>query len=63
MRSSAGEVDGDIYDDEIQQKWLDTLFEVMSDEKLYFSEAKKAHLNAKTYTWENMAKEWEAHFE
>lgn len=52
-------VDGDIYDKKTQQVWLDRLFELMGDEKLWEKESKKAIEYSKQHSWDAVAKQWE----
>ena len=51
-------MDGDIYDDETKQAWLEGLFKLMSDEKFWLEEQAKGKKWAENFTWENIAERW-----
>jgi len=51
-------IDGDIYDPDVKEEWLNGLFKIMSDVKLWELESKKAVEFAKTHTWEAKARQW-----
>ena len=55
-------VDGDINDMVTKKEISDKLSQVMTDEKLWEKEHKKAIKFAKDYTWENIAKQWLSYF-
>ena len=51
-------IDGDIYDKEVQEKWLKALFKFMGNRKLWIEESKKARKFAKKFSWDNIADKW-----
>jgi len=51
-------VDGDIYDPDVKEKWLEGLFKVMGDEKFWKEESKKGIEFAQSHTWLNVATQW-----
>jgi len=51
-------VDGDIYDRQTQDKWLEALFRLMSDNNLWEKERKKGIEFAKKFGWDNIANQW-----
>lgn len=55
-------VDGDIFDMDVREEYLNKLFELMSNKELWESEQKKGILFAQEYTWENIATLWEKNF-
>jgi glycosyltransferase involved in cell wall biosynthesis len=59
---SGFKVDGDIYDKETQEEWLKCLFRVMSNEKLWKAESKKAQTLSKMFSWEEISNQWEQNF-
>ncbi len=51
--------DGDaIYDYEVKKQWLDNLFKLMDDEKLWEQESKKAREFAKDFSWDRISNQW-----
>lgn len=56
-------VEGDIYDKETQDAWLEGLFKIMSDEELWKKESAKGQEFAKQWAWQNVAKDWVKAFE
>lgn len=56
---SGSKVDGDIYDEEVEEKWLSELLKYMGDKKLWEQESDKAIEFAKNYKWDEIAKLWE----
>jgi len=59
---AGSKVDGDIYDDEVQEAWLSELFNYMGDEKAWEAESVKAREFAKGYEWDLISKEWTNEF-
>lgn len=59
---SGFKVDGDIYDEETQEAWLEALFKVMGNKKLWHEESGKAREFAKDYLWDKIADKWEEEF-
>ena len=55
-------IDGDIYDQETQKKWLVGLLKVMGDEKFYKEESEKAVKFASNYSWDKIAADWTQYF-
>lgn len=55
---SGSKVNGDIYDQEIQDTWLNELYKYMDDEKLWSSESAKAQRWAQDYDWDKIADLW-----
>jgi len=55
-------IDGDIYDQETQDKFLSELLNLMSDELRLEDESYKAKNFAKDYDWENIADKWITNF-
>lgn len=51
-------VQGDIYDQETQVKWLQSLFLIMKSDEMFEIETNKAKEFAKKFTWEEIAKLW-----
>ena len=56
-------VQGDIYEDEVQEEWLEKLLELMGNEKKWKEEQEKGKEFTKNLAWENIAKEWANYFE
>lgn len=54
-------VEGDIYDEEIQERYLELLLELMGDHRLWEKERAKGRKFALQYTWEKIAKKWSKH--
>ena len=59
---SGTKVDGDIYDDDVQEAWINALFEYMEDENKWKVESEKAKEFAKDFSWDTIASSWEKHF-
>ncbi|MCB1712415.1 MAG: glycosyltransferase [Candidatus Riesia sp.] len=60
---SGKRVDGDIYDDEVREEYLNALFEIMGTSSgLWAEESAKAQEFAKGYEWEVIANEWTKQF-
>lgn len=59
---AGAKIDGDIYDEETQDAWLEALFEYMGDVDKWEAESKKAQEFAKDYSWSNVAQQWEKYF-
>lgn len=62
MVKSGSIVDGDIYDEDVQNKWLEELFKYMSDEKLWEKERKKGIVWASQFGWTTIAGKWQELF-
>lgn len=59
---SGARIEGDIYDPETKQKYLEALLDLMGDEKKWKEEQKKGKELAQNYLWERIAEKWEKHF-
>lgn len=55
---SGVKVDGDIFDKETQDKWLDELLKLMGDEKRWQKESEIAKGVAKDYSWDIISDKW-----
>lgn len=55
---SGVKVDGDIYEEETQKKYLEALFRIMDDKDMWEQEQKKGIEFAKIYKWGNIATRW-----
>lgn len=55
-------IDGDIYDSEVKEAYLQGLFNLMGNEKLWKEEQTKGIEWAKNYSWDKIAKEWSNEF-
>ena len=55
---SGVKVDGDIFDKEVQEKWLDELLKLMGDEKRWQKESEIAKKVAKDYSWDKISDLW-----
>lgn len=55
-------VEGDIEDEDVKKKYLDTLLEVMEDEKLYKEKQQKCLQKAKKRSWNKIANQWDEVF-
>ncbi len=55
---SGSKVDGDIYDEETQDAWLNELFKYMGDEDLWAKESDKAIEFSQNYSWDLVADKW-----
>lgn len=60
---AGSKVDGDIYDEETQAKWLKELFSYMQNFTLWDRQSKSAIQFAKNYNWDDVSKKWRAYFE
>lgn len=54
-------IDGDIYDKETQDAYLEAILKLMGDEKLWKEEQEKGKQFAKEFTWDKIANKWEAY--
>jgi glycosyltransferase involved in cell wall biosynthesis len=54
-------IDGDIYDEETQDKFIEKLLGLMQDDERWKVESKKAKEFAGKFTWDNISLEWEKH--
>jgi glycosyltransferase involved in cell wall biosynthesis len=59
---SGRKVDGDIYDPETKDKYLEALFEIMGDLSIWETESARAIDGAKKYEWDLIASEWAEYF-
>ena len=55
---SGVKVDGDIFDKEVQEKWLDELLKLMGDKKRWEEQSGIARLFAGGESWDNVARDW-----
>lgn len=55
---SGVKVDGDIFDKETQDKWLEELLKLMGDEKRWKAEQVKGMKHANKYSWDLIANLW-----
>lgn len=55
-------VEGDIYEEEVQKKWLEALFELIGDEKKWLEEQKKGKEFVTNKSWAVIASSWRTHF-
>lgn len=60
---SGFKIGGDIYDQETQEAFLQSLLKVMGDDVLFQQESKKAVEFAKGYEWDKIATEWSKNFD
>lgn len=60
---SGFKIEGDIYDEETQEAYLQSLLAVMGDNVLYEKESKEAKAFAKEYGWDTIASSWRYYFE
>ena len=58
---SGVKVEGDIYDQETQEKYLLELVEIMADKERWKKEQIKGRIHALKFKWANTAKEWSKH--
>lgn len=56
---SGVKVEGDIYDDETKEAWLEGLFKLMSDKRYWQAEQEKGRQWAENFTWDKIARRWE----
>jgi glycosyltransferase involved in cell wall biosynthesis len=59
---SGVKIDGDIFLKETRKKYFDALIDMMTDEKKWAEESKKAIEFAKSYSWDLIADKWEENF-
>lgn len=59
---SGTKVEGDIYDDEAKEAFIEALFSYMSDEKLWKQESDRARSLSTNYSWDKIATAWAKHF-
>jgi len=59
---SGVKVEGDIYDPDVKEEYLNQLLALMGDEKRWAEESEKGRHFAKDYSWEKIAKEWKSVF-
>ncbi len=59
---SGFKIKGDIYEKDVQEKWLEALFKVMGDHKLWIAESEKARSFVKNYSWDTIAEKWYEQF-
>jgi len=59
---SGFKIDGDIYDEKVQEQYLEKLYDLMSDKAWWEGEQKKGIEFAKDYTWNKIAEQWEKAF-
>lgn len=55
---SGVKIDGDIYDDETYDAFLNALLDMMGDEKKWREEQEKGRAFAQNYSWEKIAAQW-----
>lgn len=55
---SGVKIDGDIYDDETYDAFLNALLDMMGDEKKWREEQEKGRAFAQNYNWEKIAAQW-----
>lgn len=58
---SGVKVEGDIFDKETQEKFLDELLKLMGDQKRWGRESKKAIEFAREFSWDKVADKWLEH--
>lgn len=56
---SGVKLDGDIYDPEIQEKYVKGLLDLMGDEQRWLDEQAKGREAVKDYEWEKIAEKWD----
>lgn len=57
------QIDGDIYDKETKEAYLEAILSLMGDDKRWEEESAKGRAFAKDYDWSKIAKDWTPEFE
>lgn len=55
-------IEGDIYDEETKETFLQALYKLLGDNDLWKKESKKASEFANKYNWDKIAEEWSKEF-